>query len=116
MDAIRSAAKKAWWIAAGLGIAVGNVASAQITLPDPLSGKNFQSVTANVIGFIFYYIAIPLATIMVLVGAFQMMTSAGDPEKFSNGRKTLLYAAIGFVAALLAGGITSFIKSVFGIS
>jgi hypothetical protein len=89
-----------------------------VTLCDPLGtncaygNETFASVALNVTNFLFTYIAIPLATIMVLVGAFQMMTSAGDPEKFSQGRKTLIYAAIGFAVAILASGITSLITNV----
>ena len=83
-----------------------------ITLNDPLGGANFATVANNVIFFLSTTVAIPLTAIMVLVGAFQMTTSAGDPEKVSKGRKTLLYAAIGFLVALIATGITSVIKSV----
>jgi hypothetical protein len=81
---------------------------------DPTCTGNvtFISIANEIAGFIFYDIATPLATIMVLVGAFQMMTSAGDPEKFSQAKKTLTYAAIGFAIALVAGGVTSIIKNV----
>ncbi len=72
-----------------------------------------MSVANSVAGFLFYDIAAPLTSIMVLVGGFQMMTAAGDPEKFSKGKKTLTYAAVGFVIVLIAGGITSLIKSIF---
>ena len=58
-------------------------------------------------------IAAPLCGIMVVWGGFQMMTAGGNPEKFSSGRKTLIYAAIGFVIVLLASGATQLIKSVF---
>src|ERR1700722_10713948 len=63
-----------------------------LTLPNPLSCGSLGCVSGNVINFI-YIIALPLCAIMVLVGGFQIMTSSGDPEKFSKGRKTVLYAA-----------------------
>jgi hypothetical protein len=50
---------------------------------------------------------------MVLWGGFKMMTSSGDPEKFSSGKKTLLYAAVGFVVVLLANSVVSIIGSIF---
>ena len=113
------------WIAGivgAVGIFAANIASAQ-TLTNPLSsscngssgGQCLSTLLTNFIGFLFYYVATPLCAIMVMVGAFQMMTSAGDPEKFGKGKQTLAYAAIGFVVALAAGGVTSFIKSVFNI-
>jgi hypothetical protein len=83
-----------------------------ITLADPLGNASFTTVVNNVIGFILEDIAIPLCTIMVLVGAFQMMTSAGDPEKTSKGRKTILWAAIGLVVVICAKGVSTLLKSI----
>jgi hypothetical protein len=96
-------------------LAVSHLALADtqaVTLTDPLGGKEtFTSVATAVAGFLFWDIAAPLATIMVLVGAFQLITSSGDPEKVSQGKKTITYAAIGLVVALIAGGIVSIIQS-----
>lgn len=75
---------------------------------------SFESVAAAIIDFIFT-IAIPITAIMVLVGAFQMITSGGNPEQFSKGKKTLLYAAIGFVVVIIAKGVVSIIKSLIGV-
>lgn len=120
MNPMRKILKRAVGVVVGAASAAGTmVAFAQstqvntsVTLLDPLGGTNFSKVTTNVIQFLATDIAIPLTVIMVLVGAFQMMTSAGDPEKFSQGRKTLTYAAIGFAVALLATGITSLINNI----
>lgn len=86
-------------------------ASAQ-TLIDPLGGsESFTSVATNVTTFLVTDIAIPLSVIMVLVGAFQFMTGGGDPEKISQARKTILYAAVGLAIALIAGGVATLIKN-----
>ena len=103
--------------ATGAAVALAQVSNGTVALNDPLGGgETFASVANNVIFFISTTIAIPLTAIMVLVGAFQITTSAGDPEKFSQGRKTILYAAIGFVIAIIATGVTSIIKSLLGTS
>lgn len=82
------------------------------TLTNPLgSGATFTTVMTAVAGFLFWDVASPLATIMILVGAFQLITSAGDPEKISKGKKTIVYAAVGLVIALLAGGAADIIRS-----
>jgi hypothetical protein len=88
------------------------------TLCDPLGGngcapgtETFSSVATAVASFLFWDVAMPLSVIMVLVGAFKFMTSAGDPEKVSEARKTILYAAVGFAIACLCGAITNIIKS-----
>jgi len=59
-------------------------------------------------------IAIPVATIVIIYGAFQMLTASGDPEKFKKGEKTLLYAAIGFGVLILSVGIADLIKNILG--
>ncbi|GEM_PF-1846134 len=46
------------------------------------------------------FVAIPIAVLMIIVGAFQMLSAGGDVEKFSTGKKTILYAAIGFAVFL----------------
>ena len=84
-----------------------------ITLPNPLSANSFQAVVARVSNFLLL-IAIPLTAIMALVGGFQMITAGGDPEKFSTGRKTLMYAAIGFAVVLITGGVASIIQNLLG--
>ncbi len=94
------------------GGSTGGAGGTSITLTNPLGVSTFPGVVNNVIGFLATTIAIPLTVIFVLVGAFQMITSSGDPEKFTKGRKTLLYAAIGFAVALLATGVTSLIQNI----
>jgi hypothetical protein len=96
----------------GSGSGSGGGNGLSITLVNPLGVSTFPQVVNNVIGFLATTIAIPLTVIFVLVGAFQMITSSGDPEKFTKGRKTLLYAAIGFAVALLATGVTSLIQNI----
>ena len=86
-----------------------------LTLPNPVGVSTFPQVIANITQFL-VYIAIPLTAIMVLVGGFQMITAGGDPEKFSKGRKTLMYAAIGFAIVLLASGIAAIIQNFLGSS
>jgi len=81
-----------------------------VTLPNPISATSFTQVVANVTGFLFQ-IAVPLTAIMALVGGFQMITAGGDPEKFSKGRKTLMYAAIGFAVVILSGGVAAIIQN-----
>lgn len=81
-------------------------------LTNPLGpGCGFACLVGKVADFLLK-VAVPLAAIMVLVGGFQMITAAGNPEQFSKGKKTLLYAAIGLVVVLAANGIESLIRDV----
>lgn len=85
-----------------------------VTLSNPLNTTDFTVVLNNFLGFLFTDIVLPLAVIMVLVGAIQFMTSSGNPEKVSQAKKTLIYAGIGVVVALLATSAVSIIKSILG--
>ncbi|HUZ92913.1 MAG TPA: hypothetical protein VNG29_02845 [Candidatus Paceibacterota bacterium] len=81
-------------------------------LVNPLGVCNIPSFVAQLLSALLV-IAAPIATIMALYGGFQMMTAGGNPEKFSKGRKTLLYTAIGFVVILLAQQVVPIINVIF---
>jgi hypothetical protein len=55
-------------------------------------------------------IGTPIAVGMILIGAFQMVFSGGDPEKFKRGKTTILYTAIGYAIILVGWGMTSIIR------
>ena len=115
-------AKIAGWSSSLLLLLSARIAFAQstpITLCDPLSGngcnyggETFTSVLGNIMGNLLLPIGGPICGILVIVGGFQMMTAAGDPEKFSKGKKTLLYAAIGFAVLLFATSVPPLIKNI----
>lgn len=113
-EMLKGLAKKMTFLAGLAALVATQAAAAQttpITLPNPLSVSSFQGVMTQISNFLLV-IAIPLTAIMALIGGFQMMTAGGEAEKFLNGRKTLMYAAIGFAVVLLAGGIVQIIKSI----
>ncbi|MBI4087698.1 MAG: hypothetical protein HY434_02605 [Candidatus Liptonbacteria bacterium] len=83
-------------------------------LLNPLSGCDLSCITDKITDFLFV-IGGPIAAIMVLWGGFQIMTAAGDPEKFTKGRQTILYAAIGLVVILLAKSVQGLIFGIFGV-
>jgi type IV secretory pathway VirB2 component (pilin) len=109
-----------YYIFSGIAFAQTMSGGQNVTLCDPLGNncakgsETFATIAGNVAQFLLQDIAIPLAVVMVLVGAFQLMTSGGDPEKVSKGRKTILYTVIGLLAAFISLGIVNIIKSVLG--
>lgn len=79
------------------------------TLDNPFGDcKTLECLAGKLTKFLLT-IAPAIATIMILVGAFQMITAGGNPEKFSSGKKTLLYAAIGLAVVLLADAIIALV-------
>ena len=71
---------------------------------------NMMNIVLNII-FIGLMI---LVIIMVLMGAFKLMTAAGDTAKVTAGRNQIMYAAIGLIVALVAKALPSIVSGLFG--
>ncbi len=56
-----------------------------------------------------------LVALLVIWGAFIIVTAGGAPEKVTSGRNYILYAMIGMVVALFARAIPSIVKALVGI-
>ena len=84
------------------------------TIPNPLTCANFQDCLQRIIqGLII--LAAPVVVVMVVVGAYQILTSAGNPEKVSGAKKTIIYAVIGFAIILLAQGLVFILRDLIGV-
>ena len=81
-------------------------------LPNPLGVTSLTELLDKVIDGLII-LAVPIVIIMVLWGAFLIITSAGKPEKVQQGGKAILWAAVGFGILLLSQGITDIIESLF---
>jgi Type IV secretion system pilin len=102
--------------AANTGFQTG---SNSITLINPLACGSSSDpglvCIANAIWTALFTISIPIVSVMVIVGAFQILTAAGNPEKVTKGRNTIIYAAVGFAIILLAGAVVTIIQNILGV-
>jgi len=62
-----------------------------------------------------FYILMAFVGIMIVIGAFSIITAAGAPEKVTSGRNYILYAIIGMVVAFFARAIPSMVKALVGM-
>ncbi len=62
-----------------------------------------------------FYILLLVAVIMIIIGGFMFITSAGSPEKATGARQILIYAIIGLIIAVLAKLIPSIVRFVIGM-
>ena len=83
------------------------------SVKNPTNAPDFQTLVDNIISFMII-VSVPIVSLVILYGAYQMLTSGGDPAKFETGKKTILYAIIGFVIILIAKGVSSVIQNVTG--
>ncbi len=57
-----------------------------------------------------------IALILIIYGGFLMLTSAGNEERITEGRKIIQWAAIGILIILSSVGIVQLIGSSLGLS
>lgn len=57
-----------------------------------------------------------IAVIMVIWSAFLYLTSGGDAEKVKTATKSLTYAAVAIVVAILANSFPLIVGSIFSLS
>ncbi|MCS6789175.1 MAG: pilin [Patescibacteria group bacterium] len=86
----------------------------KITLLNPLSCDNVGCVLEKIIDAIFK-ISIPITVLMILIGAFQILTAGGQEEKFKEGKNTIKWAVIGFALVILSQGFVNIILDILGM-
>lgn len=99
--------QRAW--AAGINSSGGTT----VSIKNPLCGGSPDCTIVSILEKISLYLltlGAPVAAIMIIYGAFQILTAGGDPAKAKNGGKTILFAAIGYGVILISWGVISLVK------
>ena len=81
------------------------------TIEKPIKSESFTELLQAIIEWI-TDIAVVIAPLIIVYGGFLHITSAGDPAKSSQGKKVILYAAIGLLVALLAKSLIGILKEI----
>ncbi len=55
-----------------------------------------------------------ISGVLVMVGAFQFLFSAGDPKRVELGKKTILYTVIGYVILISSSAIAYLVADLLG--
>lgn len=82
-------------------------------IKNPLQAGTIPEIL-NAIASFLYALALAVVTVMVLWGGFQILTAAGNPAQIDKGKQTLLWAVIGTVVILVAGGIADLTANILG--
>lgn len=93
---------------------VGTGGGGPLELPNPLEVQSIPELIAEVFRNITIFVAPPIAAVMIIVGAFQMLTAGGNPEKFDRGKKTVFYTVVGLIVVLLGSVIAELIAEILG--
>lgn len=85
-------------------------AMADISLPDPLKleDKSLVELILRIIKVALGFVGI-VALFMFIIGGFEFLMSAGNPNLIKKGKDTLIWATIGIVVILLSYSILKFI-------
>lgn len=84
-----------------------------VVIPDPLGERGITDILKAITGLL-KIIAIPLGTIMIIISGIQYLTSAGNEEKASKAKKTMLYTVIGVAIVIAADFIVGFVTEILG--
>jgi len=90
------------------------VASAVVEIPNPLKANSFAELITALVNFIFY-LAIAIAPIIIIIAAFYLLTSAGDPAKVQTAKDIILYTVIGLIIIFLSLAIVSLLQKMLGV-
>ncbi|MFA5349428.1 MAG: pilin [Candidatus Paceibacterota bacterium] len=81
--------------------------------PNALLWENIIDFLKYIVIWIFR-IGSGLALLMMLIGAFIMATSAGDRNRAEKGKRTVIWAIIGFVVTMTVNGIIALVQALVG--
>ena len=84
-------------------------------LENPLGTNKFEDLVERAIDWLIM-ISAPILVIVIIWGAFLMMTAGGNENKYTQGKKTITYAVIGFAVILLARGLIIVVKEFLGVN
>lgn len=84
-----------------------------IDLPPPTQHGTLVDLIEHLLNWL-YWIGIVGLGFVILYGAFQMVFSGGDPDKFGRGKKTIIYGVVGLAIILFSRMIVAIISSVLG--
>ena len=80
----------------------------------PCDWTALMSLVNNIINFILYYMAIPIAAIMFAYAGFELVSSGGSSEKRGMARKVFTNAVFGLVLAAAAWLIVKLVLKILG--
>ena len=73
-------------------------------------GVKVKSTVGSIVNWLLFAIG-AIAVIMIVWGGIKFATSAGDSNKVTAAKNTILYAVIGLAVAVLAFAIVNFVVS-----
>ena len=81
-------------------------------LPEgPQAGADILLIINTIANWVFG-IFLAIATIFIVIAAFEFVTGTGDPTKIQAAKQKLIYALVGIGLALIANGMDDIIRTI----
>jgi hypothetical protein len=91
-------------VSGGVGGGISSTNTGNV--PEALDGD--EGMVKKVVNVMLYAIGI-IAVVMIIFGGIKYSTSAGDSNKVTSAKNTLLYAVVGLVVAIFAYAIVNWV-------
>ena len=85
-----------------------------VEFTNPITSNTLDQVISNLIDFAFTIVLV-IAVIAILVGAFFIVSSSGDPKKVEQGKQIVWWALIAVGIVLLAKGFVILLRALLGV-
>lgn len=86
-----------------------------VTLKNPLGTQTLQSLITNILNAILGLVGL-LALAMLIYGGVLLMISGGSQETVDKAKKTITFAIVGLIVAILSAAILNFIMKAAGVN
>lgn len=80
-----------------------------IRIENPLKVDSIDALVKAIVDWLIT-LGAPIAVGMIVYGAIQILFAGGKPENFENGKKTILYAVLGYGIIVVGWGIVAIIE------
>ncbi len=85
----------------------------KVCLCPPTGSTTFEDLLDSVINYVFWF-ATAITPILILVGGFMFMTSAGDIEKVNTAKRIITYTVVGYAIILFSRGLVYVLADLLG--
>ena len=98
-------------VSAQYNLSGGTTAAKADGMKDEVGDAN--SLVKNIVNIILWVVGI-MSVIMMVWGGIKYTTSAGDSNKVSSAKNTIIYAVIGLIVSIMAYAIVNFVINQIG--
>lgn len=86
-----------------------------IEIKNPLKIENIAELIERVMAFLFW-LGVVLLPLFLFIGAFYLVTSGGNKERISKGKRIIVYATVGYLLLIGAKAIIGLVFSAIGLT